>query len=94
MLFLQAGNGSDLQDVVCMMGAIFLGRILPDGVGGGGIPPPYDGRPGREDERRPVRICSPPDEYAKKSMQYARKPGVIPKNGNKTTYPPYKGNGV
>lgn len=66
MRLLRAGNGSGLQDVVCMMGTIFLGRILPAGVGGGGYPPPYDGRPGREDERIPVRICSSPRRICKK----------------------------
>lgn len=60
-----AGRERFLLDVVCMMGGYFLCRILPDGVGGGGIPP-YDGRPGREDERRPVRICPFPRRICKK----------------------------
>lgn len=33
---------------------------------GVGVSPPYDGRPGREDERRPVRICSFPRRICKK----------------------------
>lgn len=83
-----------LLNVVCMMGVIFLGRILPDGVGGWGYPPPMMGDRGARTSAGQYEYVRPPDEYAKKSMQYARKTGAIPKNGNKTTYPPYKGNGV
>ena len=76
------------------MGAIFLGMVLPGGAWGGGTPP-YDGRPGREDEGRRYEYVRSPDEYAKKSMQYARKPGAIPKKlkQNYMSHPPIKGMG-
>lgn len=64
------------------------------GQGVGVSPPPMMGDRGARTSSDQYEYVRPPDEYAKKSMQYARKTGAIPKNGNKTTYPPYKGNGV
>ena len=82
-----------LLDVVCLMRAIFLGRILLDGVGGGGIPP-YDGRPGREDERRPVRICPFPRRICKKIHAICQKArGYTKKMETKLHIPPINGMG-
>lgn len=74
-------------------GAIFLGRIPPDGAGGGGIPP-YDGRPGREDERIPVRICPSPRRICKKIHAICQKTrGYTKKMETKLHIPPIKGMG-
>lgn len=46
---------------------------------GVGVSPPMMGDRGARTSAYQYEYVRPPDEYAKKSMQYARKPGVIPK---------------